>query len=210
MDIAKLTLEFVKVLFSWPVVVIIAGLVFIKQIRALLEGLRTLLDRIKKVDAFGVSAEVGELMRKEAKPDPQIEAAQTSIELSASTGAYSIDYRAIFLVAGLSNPTDQPDQIVTWKLSFPTLNIDLEPTPAPHNLIGGVPWWPSPLVKLPPNELVQGSLYFRGVGVLAEGLPEEPLHGTVTATTLHGKTLSQPLEIYRMATLQARASAASV
>jgi hypothetical protein len=210
MDVVKVTLEFVKVLFSWPVVAVVVVLVFRKQIRSLLDGLRFLVDRIKKVDAFGVSAELGEQLLKEAKPAPQIEAAQTGIELSVSSGAYSTDYRAIFLVVGLANPTDQPDQVVTWKLGFRTLNIELEPTPAPHNLIGGVPWRPSPMVKLPPNELVQGSLYFRGVGVLADGLPEEPLNGSVTATTLHGKTLSQPVEIYRMATLQARASAASV
>jgi hypothetical protein len=208
MDIAKIALEFAKVLFSWPVVVIIAGLIFQRQIRSLLDGLRFLLDRVKSVDAFGVSAEIAEQLLKEAKPPPQIETAQPGIELSVSSGGYSTDHRAIFLVASVSNSTDRPDQVVTWKVSFPTLNIELEATPAPHNLVSGVPWWASPMVKLPPNELVQGSLYFRGVGVLAEGLPEEPLHGNVTATTLHGKNLSQPVEVYRMATLQARAKAA--
>jgi hypothetical protein len=209
MDAAKVTLEFVKVLFSWPVVAVVVLLAFREQIRSLLDGLRFLVDRIKKVDAFGISAELGEQLLKEAKPAPQIEATHSGIELSVSSGAYSTDHRAIFLVAGLANPTDQPDQVVTWKLGFPTLNIELEPTRAPHNLIGGVPWWHSPMVKLPPNELVQGSLYFRGVGVLAEGLPEEPLNGTVAATTLHGKILSQPVEVYRIATLQAKATATS-
>ena len=57
--------------------------------------------------------------------------------------------------------------------------------------------------------MIQGSLYFRGTGVLAEGLPQEPLKGFVTATTLHGKTLTQDVEIYQMATLQARTKAPS-
>jgi len=65
------------------------------------------------------------------------------------------------------------------------------------------------MVKLPPNEFLQGSLYFRGVGLLAQGLlPEEPLHGKVTARTLHGKTLSQDVKIYRLGTLQAKAKSA--
>ncbi|MBZ5725156.1 MAG: hypothetical protein LAP87_09185 [Acidobacteriia bacterium] len=210
MDVVKIALEFAKVLLSWPVVAIIAGLVFQKQIRSLLEGLRLLLNRVNKVGAFGVSAEVGEKLRNQATPAPQIEAAQTGIQLSVSSGAYSTEEHAILLVASLSNPTDQPDQVVTWRLSFPTLSIELEPASAPRHLIGGVPWWPSPMVKLPPNEIVQGSLYFRGVGKLAEGLPEEPLRGNLTATTLHGKTLIQPVEIYWMSTLQARANAESV
>lgn len=210
MDAAQMVLEYVKVLIAWPVVAILAGLVFRKQLGSLLEGLRSLLDRIKKLDAFGVSAEVGEQLLKEAKPAPQIEAAAASIDLSVSNGAYSTDYRAIILVVGIANRTDQPDQIVSWRLAFLSLNLELEPTLAPHNLMGGVPWWSSPLVKLPPNELIQGSLYFRGKGALADGLPDEPLRGRVTATTLHGKTLAQDVEIYRLATLQAKARAASV
>jgi len=161
------------------------------------------------VNAFNLSFELGQQLLSEAKPTPQVEPPSTDISLSVSSGAYSTDYRAIFLVAGIANPTNQPDQVVNWTLSFPKLGIELEPTPAPHNLIGGVPWWPSPMVKLPTNELIQGSLYFRGTGVLAEGLPEEPLHGRVTATTLHGKTLTHDVEIYRMATLQARTKAPS-
>lgn len=202
-----MALEYVKALIAWPVVAIIAGLVFRKQIRSLLEGLRSLLDRIKKVDAFGVSAELGEHLLKEAKPAPQIESAAATIELSVSSGAYSTDYRAIMLVVGIANRTTQPDQIVTWKLSFSSLNLELEPTAAPHNLIGGIPWWSSPLVKLPANELIQGSLYFRAKKELAKGLPEEPLSGELKAITLHRTSLTQKVMIYRLATLQAKAQA---
>lgn len=210
MDAVKMSLEYLKVLATWPFVVFIAVLIFNRQIRALLVGLRSLLDRIKKVEGFGMSAELSEQLLKQAVPAPQLEAAAPGVELSVSAGAYSTDYRAIFVIAGIANRTNEPDQVVRWKLSFPKLNIELEPTPAPHNLIGGVPWWPSPMVRLPPGELVQGSLYFRGIGVLAEGLPEEPLHGKVTAITLHGKTLTQDVEIFQLATLQARAKSASV
>ena len=210
MDVAKIALEFVKALLAWPVAAVIIALVFLKQIRALLDGLRFLLDRVNKVNAFNVSVDLGQQLLNEAKPTPQIQSASTGISLSVSSGAYSIDYRAIFLVAGIANPTNQPDQVVSWRLSFPTLGIELEPTPAPNNLIGGVPWWPSPMVRVPTNELTQGSLYFRGTGVLAEGLPQEPLKGSITATTLHGTTLTHDVEIYSMATLQARTKAPSV
>jgi hypothetical protein len=209
MDFAKMTLEFVKVLVSWPAVALVGLLVFRNEIRALVESIRSLLDRIKKLDAFGVSADVGERLLKEAKPSLDVGAAAPDIELSASSGAYSTDYRAIFLVVGIANRGDQQDQVVSWQLSFPALNIGLEPTPAPHSLVGGVPWWASPMVKLPPHEFVQGSLFFRGKGALGEGLPEEPLHGKVLAATLHGKTLSRDVAIYRLATLQAKARAAS-
>jgi hypothetical protein len=156
MDIAKVALEFVKALLAWPVAAVIIALVFLKQLRALLDGLRFLLDRVNKVNAFNVSVDLGQQLLNEAKPTPEIEPTSTGISLSVSSGAYSTDYRAIFLVAGIANPTDQPDQMVSWKLSFPTLGIELEPTPAPNNLIGGVPWWPSPMVKVPTNELTQG------------------------------------------------------
>jgi len=208
-DVAKFTLDFLKALFAWPVAAVIIALVFLRQIRGLLDGLRSLLDRVNKVNAFNVSLDLGQQLLNEAKPTPQIESTSTGISLSVSSGAYSTDYRAIILVAGIANLTDQPDQVMSWKLSFPTLGIELEPTPAPNNLIGGVPWWPSPMVKVPTNELTQGSLFLRGTGVLAEGLPQEPLKGSVTAATLHGKTLTHDVEIYRMATLQARTKAPS-
>jgi hypothetical protein len=210
MDATKVVLEFLKVLISWPVVAVIGMLRFQKQIRALVEEIRSLLGRIKKLDVFGVSVEVAEQLLQEAKPSRQKKGAGSDIELSVSSGAYSTDYRAIFVVVGIANRGDRPDQVVSWQLSFPNLNIELEPTLAPHNLVGGVPWWPSPLVKLPPDELVQGSLFFRGRGTLNEGLPDEPLRGKVVAGTLHGKTLSQDVEVYRLATLQARAMDASV
>jgi hypothetical protein len=208
MDIAKLTLEYLKALASWPIVVFILVLFFNKQIRALIVALLALIDRIKKIEAFGLSIAAEERLIKEATPAlpaPQTDIGQeNSIELSVSSGAYSMDYRAIFLVAGLANRTERPDQVVAWKLSFPSLNIELEPTAAPHNLVGRLPWWSSPLVKLPPNEFVQGTLYFRGVGVLAEGLIQEPLPAKLTATTLYGKLLSHnAVQIYKMTTLQA-------
>jgi hypothetical protein len=195
----KLVLEYLKVLLSWPVAVAFILFLFRKE-------LRSLLDRIKKLDAFGISAELGEQLVSEAKPTPQADAqAASEIDLSVSTGGYSNDYHAIFLVVGITNRTDKPDQVISWRLSFPSLNIELEPTAAPHNLVGGVPWWPSPLVELPPNKFIQGSLFFRGKGPLAESLPDEPLHGRIVAETLHRKKLSQEVEVYRLATLQAKA-----
>jgi len=199
----KLVLEYLKVLLSWPVVAAFILFLFRKE-------LSSVLDRIKKLDALGISAELSEQLANEAKPtaqaDPQ---AASDIQLSVSTGAHSNDYHAIFLVVGIANRTDKPDQVVAWQLSFPSLNIDLEPTAAPHNLVGGVPWWSYPLVELPPNRFIQGSLFFRGKGTLADGLPEEPLPGRIVAETLHGKKLSEEVEVYRLATLQARVKSAS-
>jgi hypothetical protein len=179
MEIAKLVLDYLKVLATWPFIGLIVVLIFNRPIRALLTGLGGLVDRVKKVEAFGISAEIGEQLLREANPTrKKIEGPASEISLSVASGAYSTDYRAVILVAGISNSTDQPDQVLSWSLRFPRQNIELEPTPAPPNLVGGVPWWPSPLVKLPANELTQGSLFFRGTGVLADGLPEEPLRGT--------------------------------
>lgn len=170
----KLVLEYLKVLLSWPVLVAFILFLFRKE-------LRSLLDRIKKLDAFGISAELAERLASEAKPSPQVDAkAAPDIQLSVSTGGYYTDYHAVFLVVGITNRTDKLDQIVSWKLIFPSLNIELEPTAAPHNLVGGVPWWSSPLVELPPNRFIQGSLFFRGKGTLADGLPEEPLQRRCT------------------------------
>jgi hypothetical protein len=180
-----------------------------KQIRYLLEGIRLLLERIKKVDLLGGSVELTQQLVNQARPPLQIGAGRSDITSSIATGAYSTDYHAIVLVAGVANPTDHPDQVVRWKLSFPSLGIDLDPISAPQNLVGGVPWWPSPMVKLPANELVQRSLFFRGRGILAEGLPEEPLRERVVAETLRGKELSQDVEVYRVVTLQTKARSAS-
>lgn len=210
MEIAKLALEYVKAFLVWPMVAIIVLVVLRKQIVALLDLVRSLTSRITRVNAFGVSAELQEQLLKEAIPTQHQAAPSTDIGLSVSSGGYSTDYHAIFLVAGLSNPTDQADQVVDWKLTFPDLGIELEPTSPPPNLLGGVPWWPSPQVELAPNKLVRGSLYFRGRGALAYQLPDEPLRGKITATTLHGKSLSDKVDIFRLATLNARAVSANV
>jgi hypothetical protein len=197
-EVVKEVLEYLRVVISWPVLIAFSLLLLRRQ-------LCSLLDRIKKVDAFGQSFEffdIGRYQANEAKPSP---ADQAAIEMSVSSGAYSRDYRALFVVVGLSNRTNQQDQVIQWRLTFESLNLELEPTSAPPNLVGGVPWWSSPMVKLPPNEFIQGSLYFRGTGPLAEGLPTEPLRGTVAVETLHGKQLSQPVRVYWLATLQARA-----
>ncbi len=192
-------LEYLRVVISWPVVTAFSLFLFRRE-------LGSLLDRILRVNAFGVSIELGERLASEARPSPaRSPKGQEPMEMSVSSGAYSRDYRALFVVVGLANRTGQPDQVVKWRLTFEPLNLELEPTSAPPNLVGGVPWWSSPMVRLPPNEFIQGSLYFRGTGPLANGLPTEPLSGTLVAETLHGERLSQQVQVYWLATLQAGA-----
>lgn len=204
-----MTLEFLKAIISWPVVVVLGLLVFRRHVASLLEGVRSLLDRIKKADLFGVSVELAEQLVNQTRPPLPTVASASDITLSVSEGAYSTDYHAIFLMAGVANRTNEPDQVVRWQLSFPSLDVELEPVAAPSNLVSGVPWWASPLVKLPAHEFIRGSLFFRGKGILAERLPEEPLHGKVVAETLQGRKLSQDLDVYRLVTLQAKAASGS-
>jgi|SRR5579871_2474675 len=199
-DVVRQGLEYLRVVISWPVVAALALFLFRKE-------LRSLLDRVNKANAFGVSIELGERLANEAKPSPTDSVGgQTTIEMSVSSGAYSRDYRALFVVVGLANRTSQQDQVIKWKVKFESLNLELEPTSAPPNLVGGVPWWSSPMVTLPPHEFVQGTLFFRGTGPLREGLPTEPLRGMLFAETLHGKQLSQQVQVYWLATLQAKAA----
>jgi hypothetical protein len=198
-EVSKLILDYVKAMV-WPLVVVFSICLFRKNIEVLI-------GRIKKFDTFGVSVEVGESMVSEAKPKaigepPAKSESQAEIELSVSTGGYSSDYRAIFLVVGITNRGNESDQVITWKLYFQSQDVELEPTPAPPNLVSGVPWWPSPLVKIPANEFVQGGLFFRGRKALQEGLPKEPLSGKLVAKTLHGKELTQDVKVYRLSTLQ--------
>jgi hypothetical protein len=205
--LANVILEYIKVL-AWPLIVIVSLILFRKDIV-------TVIHRISKFDIFGVSAELRERLVEEATPAPSAspksasnstnleEQAEKDIELSASTGAYSSDYRAILLVIGITNRGDKPDQVVSWKLHFPALDIELEPTSAPANLIPGIPWWASPLVKIPANEFIQGSLFFRGRKALQHALPTEPLAGELTAHTLRGQTLSRVVTVYSLSTLQA-------
>lgn len=204
---ANVILEYIKVL-AWPLTVIFSLSLFRKDIAIVIH-------RISKVDIFGVSAELREKLVEEATPTMSAgtksasnsanmeEQAEKNIELSASTGAYSSDYRAILLVIGITNRGDKADQVVSWKLHFPALNVELEPTSAPANLIPGIPWWASPLVKIPANEFIQGSLFFRGRKTLQHGLPTEPLAGELTARTLTGHTLSRVVTVYSLSALQA-------
>ncbi|HWZ43206.1 MAG TPA: hypothetical protein VNW97_07000 [Candidatus Saccharimonadales bacterium] len=204
MELAKLTLEYVKAI-TWPLIAVISIFVFRKSIEALIS-------RITKVDVLGVSAELGEVLKNQAVPKALTTAHATpndkkgagpDLEFAVSTGGYSNDYRAIFLVIGIANKGSVDDQVVEWKLHFPSMDVELEPAAAPANLVPGVPWWPSPLVKIHANEFVQGSLFFRGRKILLDELPQEPLSGRLTARTLHGKELSHDVVVYRLSTLRA-------
>jgi hypothetical protein len=118
MQISRIVLGCVQAIILWPVVVVIAGLVLRRQIASLLEGLRTLMGRVKRVYSFGISSEVSELLLNEATAVPQIEAPiAADMELSVSSGAYSTGFRAITVAVGIANPTEQPDQIVNWTKS---------------------------------------------------------------------------------------------
>jgi hypothetical protein len=198
-EIARIILEFLKVLITWPVAVVVLALLFRHEIRSLVR-------RVKKANLPGGISVVLSELAKGAKPKPsdiQSSTVESSpLELSVSPGAYSKDFRAVFVVVGLTNRGTAPDQITSWKLCFPSLNLSLEPTSAPPNLIPEIPMWSNPLIRIQPTEFIQGTLFFRGAGILSNELPEEPLSGRLVATTVKRLELSVDIQLYRMSTLQ--------
>jgi hypothetical protein len=202
MDIAKLVLDYIKAILVWPLITIISIWIFRKEMRVLLEHLAGLIDRIKKADFAGVSLALSDRLAGEVVPHPSQSESATQLEFSASTGGYSTDYRAIFIVVGITNRTQEADQVVEWKFSIPSEHVELDPGPAPSNILPEIPMWSATLVDIPPHKFIRGTLFFRGRGVLPEVLPHEPLLGRLTARTLYGKELSSEVKVYSLSTLQ--------
>lgn len=209
MEIAKAILEYTRVL-AWPFLALLAACLFTREIRALLQGLAGLLDRIKTVAWGEFRVEVAERLARGQRARLSVEAGREGqhgkplpeLELLAPTGAYSRDYRAIFVVASIVNRTERADQVLTWRLGLPSISLDLEPNPAPPQLVSSVPFWSDPYVQASADKNTQGQLFFRSRGALQQGLPEEPLRGHLTATTLHGRKLACEVKVYRLTTLQ--------
>lgn len=198
--VARMILEYLKVLISWPVVAVFLAVFF----RA---SIRSLFDRIQEAKLPGGPSLVLRELTNAAKPKlSEGQSPDTTksapLELSVSPGAYSTERRAIFVVVGITNRGSVPDQITSWKLSFSSLALTLEPTAAPGNLLPTAPFWSDPLIRIQPVEFVRGTLFFRGEGVLQENIPEEPLQGRLTATTVNQLELSSDIRVYRMVTLQ--------
>jgi hypothetical protein len=200
-DIAKLVLDYVKALIAWPLVAVLSILLFRREVCTLLSRLADVIDRIKKAGIPGFSVELFDSMTNQAKPESLMSKQGSAFELSVSTGGYSEDYRAIIVVVGITNRTDKPNQVVKWKLRIPSENLELEPTAPPPNTVPTVPWWSSPAVDVPPNKLIQGTLFFRGRNALQAGLPKEPLVARLTATTLN-EEWEKETKIYKLLTLQ--------
>jgi hypothetical protein len=201
-EIAKLVLDFLKAVLVWPLVAAFSIWLFRKEVRILLARLVGVVDRIKKADFPGVSLELSELLASQAKPKISQTEPTPELELSASTGGYSIDYRAIVIVVGITNRTDKADQVLGWRLSLPSEHLELAPSPAPPNTLPKIPWWSAPTIEIPPNKFIQGTLFFRGRDTLQVDLPKEPVLGRLTANTLHGKELVSDVKVYRLSTLQ--------
>jgi hypothetical protein len=204
-------LEYLKVLISWPVAVVFLVVFFRAEIQSLLGrvkeanlpgGIKLVLDELaERAKPRELKASGGELkaLGGEAK-SPGVET--SPVEMTVSPGAYSTDYRAIFVVVGIANRGDKPDQITSWKLHIASLDATLEPTPAPMNLLPTAPFWRDDLIRVQSTEFRRGTLFFRAAGILPKELPEEPLVGRLTATTLNRIGLSADVRIYRMSTLQ--------
>lgn len=202
-EYVKLIPDYLRAVISWPLVVVFVVVLFRKEIRGILSRVMELLERIKKVGVSSLSVELvdrlrGESARKISQDDNR------PLELSVSEGGYSNDYRAIIVVASIANRGEKEEQVISWKLSFPSERIELEPSAAPSNTLPAIPWWPTPTADIPANKLTQGTLFFRGRGGLQTGLPREPLVGNLTAETLHGDRLSSDVEVYKLSTLQKR------
>jgi hypothetical protein len=217
-EIAKLVLEYLKSVVSWPLVAVFSLLFFQKEIRALLQQIVELIGSIKKIEISSgkvaierqISQQViHELQRRISQSESAVEEskskAERELEFSAPTGGYSTEYRAIFVVASITNRTNQADQVVAWKLVFPEYDIELEPTPAPLNIVSPVRRWSESTVEIPANRFIQGTLFFRGRDVLQQALqaaPLEPLLARLSATTLHEKKLESKVKVYLLSTLQ--------
>jgi len=158
-----------------------------------LKTLRVLADVLRKRPAKRSRRRVG-------ARTPSAEA--PAFEMTVHTGGYSEDYRAIVLVVDLANRGSSADQVVEWTLQFESLDLALSPSAAPANIVTPVPQWSSLLVRIGPSEFTQGTLFFKAAGKLAEGLPQEPLVGTLGAKTLYGKRLLRKVKIYRLLTLK--------
>ncbi len=207
MEIFKTIVELLKGL-AWPSVVIVLVMLFRKELRELIR-------RIKKAEFPGGSFEIFDKLREQTEPSalrdpvnnapgavtPTDEVTSPDIEMSVSSGAYSTDYHAILLAIGLTNRTERADQIVGWVLTFPSIGIELRASSPPRNLIGPVPWWDLP--RIPANEFVRGTLFFKDKGKIEEALGhEEPMQAELRAETLHGKHLKTPVPVSRIITLQ--------
>jgi len=64
--------------------VLIAAVIFRKQLRSFLDEVELLFERVEKVSAFDVSTELAEQLLNEAKPSLQTETSPDGIELSVS------------------------------------------------------------------------------------------------------------------------------
>lgn len=205
MEIAKLVLDYLKAVVVWPLVAVFSIWFFRKEVHTVLERLADLIDRVKKANFAGLSLEMYERMANQAKPRISQGGSATELELSASVGGYSTEYRAIFVVVGITNRTDEADQVVEWKLHFPDEAVELEPSPAPPNIVSPVRRWSESTVEIPANRFIQGTLFFRGRDVLQQALqaaPLEPLVARLSATTLHEKKLESQVKVYLLSTLQ--------
>lgn len=193
---------------AWPVVVIILVMLFRKEFHDLLQ-------RVKKAEFPGGSLELFNKLREQTQPSalparendepkpfvPTMEGTPPEIEMIVSSGAYSTDYHAIFLAIGLTNRTAKADQVVGWTLTFPSSGIELKPSSPPGNLIGPAPWWDLP--RVPPDEFIRGTLFYKDQGQILEALSqEEPLQAELHAETLHGKHLWARVPVSRIITLQ--------
>jgi hypothetical protein len=138
---------------------------------------------------------------KKTKSQARATRRRSDIQLTVHTGAYSEDKRAVFVVVDIANRGETADQIIEWSLRFDSLDLALVPSKAPTNLVMPIPEWSSLLVKIAANEFIQGTLFFKDVGKLAEELPREPLIGMLTAKNLHGKTFARNVQVYRLVTL---------
>jgi len=201
-DTAKLVLDYFKAIVVWPLVAAFTIYLFRKEIRTVLARLADALERIRKADFLGISLALSQQMVSEATPKVSESKPALELELSTSAGGYSKDYRAILIVVGIANRSDKADQVISWKLSFPSIAVELDPTAAPPSTIPPKPWWSAPNVEIQPNKFVQGTLFFRGRDALQDGLPDEPLLGRLTARTLHGKELAKDVKVYYLLTLQ--------
>ena len=115
-----------------------------------------------------------------------------------SAGCYSADIGGVFFSICVENRATQFQQIVGWHLKL-SGGEELIPIPAPNYLWQTQPWWwHPPLVSLPPNKIVKGSIFFRldrGTSMTASPATRGSSTAVLVAASLNGGRLVSKLKI---------------
>jgi hypothetical protein len=126
------------------------------------------------------------------------------IRLSIRGCAVTTQYRGAIIEIDLENQSAAPRQITRCALAIPSLDLFLDHSAGPPNLVGGAPWLSRAPFEVPPRRLTRGSLFFSVGPRMGEGLPTEPLPATVSIECYMGPCLEHQIQLYTLDSLRAQ------